>query len=127
MYKTVVKGEWPSVGRQNGLKGSMNSFSGLLSISLDFIHVLWHDLKNKPKKLWKSEGTVDNLHNLEVQRPNDQCTEQDHAVLAPVHYSMDKCWWNRLRYPLDSDLSGPWFIVIYLAHDFCGPRSLKAR
>ena len=53
MYKKVVKGEWPSVGRQNGLKGSMNSFSGLLTISLDFIHVLWHDLKNKQKKIMK--------------------------------------------------------------------------
>ena len=44
--------------------------------------------------LWSNKGQA-----LVVQRV-------DNAIPQMNHYPIDKCWQNKLHYPLDSDLSG---------------------
>ena len=56
------------------------------------------------RKLMQSSEQVNNIAQITAQAPVVQ--RLDNAIHRINHYPADKCWQNKPRYPLDSDLSG---------------------
>ena len=89
----IIVSSWKQASRVMGRAWKLPSFSAsLLCAGWTIIHLLWRG------RLGNSRSFLTDLAPV-VQR-------LDNAIQRINRYPVDKCWQNKPRYPLDSDLTG---------------------